>query len=117
MLEAYYFANASAINAALNLGLVDHAGDVETIPHPKGKLKQRYSGFDEVEHGGQILTHLNIEHVLSRAETCSSLRTMFAWCVQILSASPFCDTSALAEKYCLQQGQLSDITSGQLAQA
>lgn len=117
MLEAYYFADANAINTILHLDLEDYAGDVETIHHPKGELKRLYGGFDEVEHGGQILEHLNVEHVLSCPDTCASLRTMFAWCAQILSVSPFCDYSTLAEKFHFQQGRLSDVTAGQLTRA
>ncbi len=117
MLEAYYFADASAINAVLHLDREDYGDDVETIHHPKNELKRLNPGFDEVEHGGQILEQIDVEHVLSRPEACASLRTMFAWCVQILSVSPFCDSSALTEKYHLRQGRLSDITSGQLTQA
>lgn len=39
MLEAYYFADADAVNAVLNTNLADHAGDVEEIRHPKNELK------------------------------------------------------------------------------
>lgn len=41
MLEAYYFAHADAVNTALGLVplLADFEGDVETIPHPKARLK------------------------------------------------------------------------------
>ena len=113
MLEAYYFADASAINAILHLNLEDYPGDVETIRHPKNELKQRYSGFDEVEHGGQILERLNVEHILSRPDTCASLRTLFAWCVNILAQSPYCDTDSLAEKYQLTDGNMSEITRSQ----
>ena len=61
MLEAYYFADATTVNAVLQTQLTDYEGDVETIRHPKGELKQRYSGFNEKEHDGKIpgQTHLN----------------------------------------------------------
>ncbi len=38
MLKAYYFADAKAVNAVLDLDspLEDHPGDVEMIRHPKG---------------------------------------------------------------------------------
>jgi hypothetical protein len=80
MLEAYYFAGAVAINKVLGTSLSDHPGDVETIRHPKNDLKKLHPGFDEVENGGSILDCLNVEHVLSRPDTCASLRTIFAWC-------------------------------------
>jgi len=35
MLEAYYFADATAVNSVLGTDLEDFDGDVETIPHPK----------------------------------------------------------------------------------
>ena len=79
MLEAYYFADASAINAVLNTALGDYESDVESIRHSKNELKKAFAGFDEVEHGGRILARLDIPHVLSRPETCAALRTLFAW--------------------------------------
>ena len=39
MLEAYYFADAQAVNAVLGTDLVDFEGDVETIPNLKRNLK------------------------------------------------------------------------------
>jgi hypothetical protein len=39
MLEACYFADANAINQVLGTQLQDYPGDVETIRHPKNKLK------------------------------------------------------------------------------
>ena len=51
MIEAYYFADAAAINCVLGTDLADHEGDVESIRHPKGDLKELYAGFDEIEHG------------------------------------------------------------------
>lgn len=40
MIEAYYFADAHAINAVLGLTLEDWPVDVETIRHPKNDLKK-----------------------------------------------------------------------------
>ena len=39
MLEAYYLADARAVNAVLGTNLTDFHGDVETIPHPKNAAK------------------------------------------------------------------------------
>ena len=39
MLEAYYFADAQAINAVLETSLPDREGDVETIRNPKSNLR------------------------------------------------------------------------------
>ena len=75
MLEAYYFADARAVKAVLGIVLDDFEGDVEAIRNPKGRLK----GFDEREHGRLIVEQLNVLHVLSRADACCSLRTIFAW--------------------------------------
>jgi hypothetical protein len=121
MLEAYYFADASALNKALNLNppWPDYAGDVEEIRHPKGELRGKllnnhaYS-FDEKSDGGKVLEHLNIEHVLSRPETCRWLRTLFAWCVKALERHPHYGYFQLAEQYQLNGGLLSEITRFQL---
>ena len=79
MLEAYYFADTQAVNAVLGTNLVDFEGDVETIRNPKRDLKGLCPGFDEREHGRLIVERLNVPHVLSRADVCCSLRTIFAW--------------------------------------
>jgi len=107
MLEAYYFADAATVNAVLETQLTDYEGDVETIRHPKGELKQIYSGFNEKEHGGRILDRLNVEKVLSDPNTCASLRTLFAWCLKALRETP-------TDKYQLLSGKLSEITKAQL---
>jgi len=119
MLEAYYFADAAALNKVLQLDppQEDYGGDVETIRHPKNKLKQLYPGFDEVGDGGRILDIITIEHVLSRPNTCTWLRTLFAWCESILRNYPDLDyynSLALSEKYCLSNGMLSEITRVQI---
>jgi hypothetical protein len=115
MLEAYYFADAAAINAVLELQppLEDYAGDVETITHPKNDLKWRFPGFDEVRHGGAILDHLDVEHVLSRPDMCAWLRTLFAWCVGALERAPVNETVSVSEKYRLRDGIVSAVTVGQ----
>ena len=107
MLEAYYFADAPAINSVLGTSLKDYSGDVETIRHPKGDLKQRYRGFDEKENGGEILEKLDVEKVLSNPDTCASLRTLFAWCLKCLGQTP-------TDRYQLVNGKLSEITRSQL---
>jgi hypothetical protein len=116
MLEAYYFADAVAINKVLETCLSDYSGDVETIRHPKNELKKLYPGFDEVENGGSILDCLNIEHVLSRRDTCASLRTIFAWCSKVLEqcAISLAENQSPVDSYRLQDGILSEITKSQL---
>ncbi len=84
MLEAYYFADIQAINAVLGTSLSDHGDDVETIRNPKSDLTREYQGFREIDDGGRILDQIDIERVLSRPDTCASLRTLFAWCVKVL---------------------------------
>jgi len=119
MLEAYYFADANALNSVLNLNppLKDDSGDVEDIRHPKNELKALYPGFREVDDGGKILDVMNVEHVLDRPDTCKWLRTLFAWCVDALKSNPNPDYEeiyrSLAEKYQLENGQRSDITRKQ----
>ena len=85
MLEAYYFADARAINAVLETSLPDYEGDVETIRNPKSDLRAEYQGFREIDDGGQILDQIDIGRVLSRPDACASLRTLFAWCVGVLA--------------------------------
>ena len=114
MLEAYYFADAKSINAVLGTSLSDYEGDVEDIRHPKGELKELYSGFDEIEHGGEILEQIDIAHVLSRPDTCASLRTLFAWCVKVFAQYSDDDCASFDDKYKLQDGKLSEITRAQL---
>ncbi len=86
MLEAYFFADATAINHTLGLqpSLQDYPGDVETIPHPKNKIKHLYPGYDEIKDGQRIIAQLNLEHVLAKPNTCAALRTLFAWCVEAI---------------------------------
>jgi hypothetical protein len=88
MLEAYYFADAKAINAVLGTELDDYEGDVETIPHPKNELKRLTPGFDEVQHGQEIVARLDVPHVLSSPDTCPSLRTLVGWCWAAIGERP-----------------------------
>ncbi len=117
MSEAYYFADANAVNSALNLSppLGDYPGDVEDIRHPKNELKALYPGFREVDDGGRILDFIDVEHVLDRPDTCKWLRTLFAWCVDALKSNPNYEEKyrSLAKKYQLENGQTSDITRKQ----
>jgi hypothetical protein len=95
------------VNEVLGTTLVDHAEDVETIPHPKNLLKRLASGFHEKKHGKLIVPRLDLRHILSRPDTCASLRTMFAWCTKALG-KPF------SEEYRLQDGKYNAMTSSQL---
>jgi hypothetical protein len=118
MLEAYYFADARAVNAVLNLqpALEDFADDVEDIRHPKNDLKQRHIGYDEVGDGGRILDNIRIEHILSRPYVCRWLRTLLAWCVKVLERYPDYGLLNLTfnEGLRLNDGVLSDVTRTQL---
>ncbi len=114
MLEAYYLADAKAVNAVLGTSLIDYEDDMEDIRSPIGQLQNRFPGFDKVEHGGKILEQLDVEHVLSRPDTCASLRTLFAWCVKVLERHPNYQSLSLIDKYQLHNGKLSAITRAQL---
>ena len=113
MLEAYYFADAPAVNAVLGTNLADFEGDVEAISHPKSDLKKIAAAlgpgvsFDEIEHGREILERLDIAKVLSRPETCRSLRTAFGWCSRAIGRRP-------TDLFRLIDGQLSPVTAAQL---
>lgn len=108
MLEAYYFADAHAINSVKGTSWTDYDGDVETIDHPKNELKQQLNAFDEIQDGEKIVQILNVPHVLSNPATCASLRTLFAWCWRALRIplSP--------HAYQLANGRYSDVTGGQI---
>lgn len=108
MLEAYYFANAEAINRVLGTELVDAPEDVETSSrHPKNQLKALFEGFDEVEHGSRIIEHMDLEHVLGNPRTCRALRTVFAWCT-LAMGTPF------DRRFALVDGEFEPITRVQL---
>ncbi|NET01539.1 MAG: DUF4276 family protein [Sphaerospermopsis sp. SIO1G1] len=116
MIEAYYFADAQAINTVLGTDLKYHLEDVEKITHPKNRLKKLHPGFDEKEDGGEIIKRLRIEHILSRSDACASLRTLFYWCYKVLQKYPQLDVleDFSVEKYHFHDGILSDITRHQL---
>ena len=114
MLEAYYFADAQAINVVLETSLSDYEGDVETIRNPKSDLRQVHPSFGEIDDGGRILDQIDIEHVLSRPDACASLRTLFAWCVKVLEKYSDNDCADFYDKYKLRDGELSEITGTQL---
>ena len=107
MLEAYYFADADAINAVLGTTLEDFEDDVETIRHPKNELKSQCPSFDEIEHGKKIVAQLDVQHVLSRRETCASLRTLFGWCSSAIGKTP-------TDEFELVAGSYSEVTKKQI---
>lgn len=107
MLEAYFFADIRAVNAILGTELEEYDGDVETIRNPKGKLKKQYPGFDEIADGHQIVEKLDMSHVLSRKETCASLRTMFAWIYRAIG-------EPAGEVYQLLDGRYNEVTKPQI---
>lgn len=109
MLEAYYFADAQALNEILGTALVDHEADVEQLRHPKNHLKQLFQGFDEIKHGRRIIERLDVRHILSRPDTCASLRTLFGWCAKALGLP-------LSDEYRLVDGQYHPITGVQIPQ-
>jgi hypothetical protein len=115
MLEAYYFADAQAVNSAAGTVVLtrDHPTDVEQIGNPKAELKELWPGFNEKEHGEAIVKRLDIEHVLSRPAECCWLRTMFVWCVAKLSAADAIHDMTLRRAFCLDCGCQSPITSAQ----
>lgn len=107
MLEAYYFADAAAINAVLGTTLADHEGDVETIRHPKNELKRHHPGFREIQHGQAIVESLDVPHVLSNPETCQSLRTLFGWCSRAIGRE-------FTDVYQLAHGEYFEVTRPQI---
>jgi hypothetical protein len=108
MLEAYYFADAAAVNAVVGTQFSDFDGDVETIKHPKGELKRLAPGFNERAHGAEIVARLDVPHVLSRADACASLRALFAWCAKAIGAP------MAPDQYSFATGAYSEVTRQQL---
>ena len=108
MLEAYYFADTRAVNEVLGTELADFEGDVESMRHPKNDLKTLSRGFHERDHGRQIVKRLDVSHILSRGDTCASLRTMFAWLYIALGEPDGYDSRLLERRY-------SEITRSQIS--
>jgi uncharacterized protein DUF4276 len=107
MLEAYFFADTAAVNRILGTTLANFNGDVETIRHPKNDLKRIFNAYDQIDHGERIVRELDLELVLSNPQTCSSLRTMIAWCVKALGRS-------FGERFRLSDGTYFKITQPQI---
>lgn len=121
MLEAYYFADTNAVNTVFKLEppITDYVGDVEQIPHPKGTLKSllktQYSiSFDEVEDGKEIVSRLDLFHILSNPRYCRSLRVLILWCIEKLRDHPGFVHVELAQQLDNIQGDLFDPTDSQL---
>ncbi|MCX7046780.1 MAG: DUF4276 family protein [Candidatus Sumerlaeota bacterium] len=108
MLEAYFLADAKAVNQALGTTIQDYAGDVEDIRNPKGEIKDVFPTYQEIEDGGKILQALDAAHVLSRAETCAYLRTLFAWCIRKMGGQ-------FTDQYRLKDGKYAEITRTQIS--
>lgn len=107
MVEAYFFADAAAVNAVLGTSISDHVGDVEDIRHPKNALKALHPGFDEVTHGRAIAGKLDLTRVLDDPQTCASLRGLFGWCTLATGG-------ALGPQFRLDSGAYDAITGPQL---
>jgi len=118
MLEAYYFADVQSLNSVLSLNpsLEDYKDDVEDIRHPKAEILKLYPHFHESDDGGKILDVLDVEHVLSRSDTCAWLRTLFVWCIKALKDHPSYESFSFFNKFQFFDGKLSEITSSQLEQ-
>ncbi len=107
MLEAYFFADIETVNRVLGTNLGEHEGDVEEIRNPKADLKGHYPSYDERADGARIVESLDIPHVLSRKETCASLRTMFAWICRAIG-------EPRGEQFQLRDGRYFDVTRSQI---
>ncbi len=115
MLEAYYFADSSAVNACAGRTVLtaDFASDVESIGHPKNDLKYLWNGFDEVEHGSQIVRKLDLTHVLAEPSRCCWLRNLFDWCVVRLIEETAIHDESLIELFQLPAGCRERLTANQ----
>lgn len=112
MLEAYYFADSEAVNAAAS-GVIlaaDYPGDVETISHPKSKLKLSWPEFHEIRHGSVILGNLDLDRVLQHADRCRWLRTMIGWCVAKIPRDSIWAPEELPRRFRLPDGERVELT-------
>ena len=107
MVEAYFLADAKAVNEVLGTELTDSEGDVEAIRHPKNELKSLKRGYRETAEGREILEKLDVEHVLTTPETCASLRTVFAWCCKAMG-------EPVTSRFRLDSGVYSVVTGPQI---
>jgi hypothetical protein len=107
MLEAYFLADAEAVNAVLETDTADWPDDVETERNPKSRLKDLRQDYREVEHGTRILEKLDVERVLSNPETCAALRTLFKWCLACMEKLP-------DGRFSLNGGRLYALTEPQI---
>jgi hypothetical protein len=107
MLESYFFANSAAVNSVLGTNLDDYEGDVETIRNPKARIRSIHPGYKVIDDGCRIIASLDVPHVLSRRDVCSSLRTIFAW-VHKAIGEPDSELSPYLA------GRRSDVTKAQI---
>jgi len=121
MLEAYYFADTNALSEAMKVVHPDlkaspevYEGDVEYIRHPKNDLKRMYGSFDEIRDGKAVLERIEWNRVLSKPQYCTSLRTMFNWCIRYMKNHPgyneWSDTTGFPA---LTESELWPVTMGQ----
>lgn len=107
MLEAYYLACPDVLHATLGVDFPQLDGDVEAVRSPIGAIKDRYPGFDKIEHGSTIVAKLDVPAILSDPNSCASLRTLFAWCVKAMGGR-------FGEMYRLGDGRLFSATQHQI---
>jgi hypothetical protein len=109
MLEAYYFADRAAVEAALGLELpeLEPGEDVEKIRHPKRDLERRLDGFKALVHGEGIVARLDLATILADPRTCASLRTAIAWCHRALGLE-------CGEQFQLAEGDRCPVTGPQI---
>ncbi len=123
MLEAYYFADANAINQVnfqrdpsrppFYPQFTNHDGDCENIRHPKNELKDRIrqsergASFDERLDGASIVKGLDLERILVDSQKCRALRTLVAWCWEAIG-------EPRTDRFRLTDGVYWNVTAGQL---
>ena len=84
MLEAYYFADVKTTKHRLGKSLCQTAEMTwKRFVILKAILKNGIRVLEKSNDGGRILDRIDIERVLSHPDTCASLRTLLAWCVEV----------------------------------
>lgn len=115
MLEAYYFAHVDAVNTVAKTLILHEppVDDVESIGHPKNMLKKLWNGFNEIQHGGEIIGLLDLNVVLDRPNACCWLRNLFAWCIVRLVACGSVWDQHIEQRFQLPTGMRAIVTGRQ----
>ena len=111
MIEAYFLADATAVNEAFELAIDEPEGDPEEIRGAKGKLKKHCqvagANYNERTTGEVLAGRIDLEKILDNPDYCVSLRCLVKWCSR-RSGEPDGD------RFQLLNGKVSEVTAVQI---